>query len=245
MTLETDQIRAVYEEAFRWYDKDRAMPTIHVSYYPYIGINHTIRIRNGEIFVRIGDVCRDMPYGPHKGLAYILFGKLFRRKIPAGARETYAAFTKTADMRQKAADNKRARGRKVVTGTKGAVYDLDELFDAMNWKYFRGFLPKPTLTWSAHKTYRILGHHDATHDHITISRSLDSTDVPRFVVEYVLYHEMLHVFHPTEHDHNGRRYNHTAKFRADEEKFEHYERAEAWIERNVRKLKRAAKASRR
>src|SRR6476620_4635474 len=245
VTLDTDQIRAVYEEAFRWYDATREMPVFHVSFYPYIGINHTVRIRNGEIYVRVGDGCRDMPYAPPQGLAYILLGKLLRRKIPDGANDVYNAYTRTAEMREKAADNKRARGRKVMTTTKGVVYDLDEIFDAMNWQYFRGFLPKPSLTWSSTKTYRILGHHDATHNHITISKSLDSLEVPRFVVEYVLYHEMLHVFHPTEHDHNGRRYNHTSKFRADEEKFEHYQRAEDWIERNVRKLKRAAKASRR
>jgi hypothetical protein len=204
-----------------------------------------VRLRNGEIFVRISEICREMPRGPHKGLAFILLGKLLRRKIPDGANEVYNKYTRTPAMREKANDNRRARGRKVVTTPKGDAYDLDELWDAMNWQYFRGFLPKPTLTWSAHKTYRILGHHDATHNQITISKSLDSREVPRFVVEYVLYHEMLHVFHPTEHDHNGRRYNHTPKFRADEEKFEHYRRAEDWIEKSVRKLKRAAKASRR
>ncbi len=241
MTLETDQIREVYEEAFRWYDTTREMPKFHVSHYPYIGINHTIRIREGEIFVRIGDICRDMPLEPHQGLAYILLGKLLRRKIPDWAKGVYADYSKTPELRDRATDSKRARGRKVVTSSKGETYDLDELWEVMNWQYFRGFLPKPTLTWSKHRTYRILGHHDATHDQITISRSLDSRDVPRFVVEYVLYHEMLHIFHPTEHDHNGRRYNHTPKFRADEEKFEHYQRAEDWIERSVRMLKRAAK----
>jgi predicted metal-dependent hydrolase len=101
-------------------------------------------------------------------------------------------------------------------------------------------VPKPTLTWSARKTYRILGHHDATHDTIVVSKSLDSPDVPRYVVEYIVFHEMLHIHHPTVH-HNGRRYNHTPAFRRDEEKFAYYEEAEKWIERNVRKLKRNAK----
>jgi len=235
-----DRIKTVYEEAFRWYDPKRSVPPIHVSFYPYIGINHTIRIRAGEVYVRIGEICRDMPLQCHRGLAYILVGKLRGRKIPGGAREAYNAYIKSDLMRERAAEQKRERGRKVVTSSKGEVYDLDAIFDRVNEQYFRGRIRKPQLTWSARKTYRILGHHDAQMDHIAISRSLDSRDVPRFVVEYVVFHEMLHIAHPRQHV-NGRRYNHTPAFKADEQKFVHYEAAETWIENNVRRLKKAAK----
>ncbi len=60
------------------------------------------------------------------------------------------------------------------------------------------------------------------------------------MVEFVIFHEMLHVFYPTEHR-NGRLYNHTARFRRDEKKFAYFEEAESWIERNVKNLKRQAK----
>jgi hypothetical protein len=189
------------------------------------------------VFVRVGDICHDMPLACHRGLAYILTGKLLRKKIPAGAREVYSAFVKSAMIRKRASDSKRARGRKVMTTSKGSVYDLDQIFEVLNRDYFAGKIPKPALTWSAKKTYRILGHHDATHDHVAISKSLDAKDVPRYVVEYVVFHEMLHIAHPTKHI-NGRRYNHTAAFKRDERKFAYFEEAEKWIERNVRRLKR-------
>ncbi|MFM9904900.1 MAG: SprT-like domain-containing protein [Pyrinomonadaceae bacterium] len=240
MTENISQITELYIEAFRWYDPKRAVPPFHITYYPYIGINHTVRIRDGGIFVRIGEICREMPLASHKGLAYILIGKLLRKKRPTGAREVYSAYVKTTAVREKAAENKRTRGRKVVTTSKGSVYDLDEIFAAMNAQYFYDSIPKPALTWSAKKTFRILGHHDATHDHITISKSLDSTETPRYVVEYVVFHEMLHIHHPTKHV-NGRRYNHTAAFKADERKFAHFDEAERWIEGNVRRLKKEAK----
>ncbi|HXH70477.1 MAG TPA: hypothetical protein VNI60_09125, partial [Pyrinomonadaceae bacterium] len=64
--------------------------------------------------------------------------------------------------------------------------------------------------------------------------------VPKFVVEFVVFHEMLHIFHPTTLR-NGRRYNHTAQFRHDERKFAYFEEAENWIKRNVKNLKRRAK----
>ncbi len=240
MTDNIQQITDLYKEAFGRYDAKRAVPPIYVIFYPYIGINHTIRIRDAQIFVRIGQICAEMPLACHKGLAYILVGKLLRKKIPSGAREVYSAYIKSDAIRLKASANKRERGRKVVTTSKGVVYDLDEIFASVNEQYFRPSIPKPALTWSATKTYRILGHHDANHDHIAISRSLDSREVPRYVVEYVVFHEMLHIAHPTKHI-NGRRYNHTPEFKRDEEKFAYFQEAELWIERNVRKLKKAAR----
>jgi len=235
-----DRLKTLYKEAFRQFEPKRSVPPIHVSFYPYVGINHTIRIRDGEIYVRIGEICRDMPVACHRGLAYILVGKLRGKKIPDGARDVYNAWIKSDKIRERAGEQKRERGYKIVTSSKGDAYDLDAIFDKMNREYFRGRIRKPQLTWSARKTYRILGHHDAQMDHIAISRSLDSSDVPRFVVEYVVFHEMLHIKHPTQHV-NGRRYNHTPAFKRDEERFTHYEAAEKWIGRNVRKLKRAAK----
>lgn len=235
-----DAIASVYREALNSYDSARAKTPIHVSFYPYVGINHTIRFREGEIFVRIGDICREMPMVCHRGLAHILVGKLLRRKIPKGAREAYEAYIDSDHIREVTSRSKRERGRKVVTTSKGEVYDLESIFDSLNVGYFAGQMKKPVLTWSAKKTYRILGHHDSHHDHIAISRSLDSNTVPSFVVEYVMYHEMLHIAHPTVHI-NGRHYNHTPAFKRDERRFPKFEEAEKWIEQNISKLKRAAR----
>ena len=235
-----ETIREYYEEAFRKLNGKERVPDIDISYYPYVGLNQTIRVRDGRVFVRIADMCRDMPARAHHALAYILVAKLMRKRVPRQADEIYSEYIKTAEMRDRSHDRKRSHGRKVVTSSKGDVYDLSEIFDNLNFWYFRDSLPKPVLTWSARKTYRILGHHDATHDTIVVSKSLDSADVPRFVVEYIVFHEMLHIHHPTVH-HNGRRYNHTAAFRRDERRFPYYQAAEDWIERSVRKLKRRAK----
>lgn len=230
----------IYRQTFHAIDKTREVPPVEVRFYPYININHTIRVRDGKVFVRIADICRDMDLEGHRALARILVSKLFRRRVPKAAREVYDEHTKTAEMRDQVTANKLARGRKIVSSARGEYFDLTEIFDDLNERYFKGSLPKPVLTWSARKTYRILGHHDATHKTIVVSRSLDSKGTPKYVVQYIVYHEMLHIHHPTVH-HNGRRYNHTPAFRRDEEKFEYFQTAERWIEQNVRKLKRNAK----
>lgn len=237
----TNTILGLYEEAFQTFDRKRSMPEIDVRFYPYIGINHTIRVRDGKVFVRIAEICREMPPLEHQALAFILVAKLLRKKVPGKAREIYSSFIKTTEIREQATENKRTRGRKVVSTDKGIVYDLGEIFDSLNRDYFRDSVTKPVLTWSARKTYRILGHHDSTHKTIVISKSLDSAIVPKYVVESVVFHEMLHIHHPTQHR-DGRRYNHTPAFRNDERKFAYFEQAERWIERNVRKLKKNAKS---
>ncbi|MCC6825331.1 MAG: M48 family metallopeptidase [Acidobacteria bacterium] len=237
-------IKEFYEEAFARYEPERTIPVVRVSFYPYIGINHTVRIRDGVILVRIGTICSDMPLPLQRALAYILVGKLFGKRIPAAARNAYNEYVRSDQMHERARQSRRSRARKVVTSSKGEIYDLDELFDELNRVYFGNTLAKPTLTWSAKRTYRLLGHHDETLDHITVSRSFDSASVPRYVVSYILFHEMLHIFHPTQYV-NGRRRNHTPAFRRDEKKFRHYASAERWIENNTARMKRAAKRKKR
>ncbi len=240
MPCELEQLKQIYAETFQILNPRQENPEIEVRFYPYIGINHTIRVRDGKIFVRIAEICRDMPCEEQKALAAILVSKLLRKKVPLEARKIYTDFIRTQEIQTTAIENKRVRGRKIVTTSKGEIYDLDKIFESMNLVYFQNSIPKPVLTWSTRKTFRILGHYDATHQTIVISRSLDRKKVPQYVVEYVVFHEMLHILHPTTHR-NGRRYNHTPEFRRDEKKFAFFDEAERWIERNVKAMKRDAR----
>jgi hypothetical protein len=234
------KIADIYRLTFSRLDLERSPPAIDVRFYPYIGINHTIRVRKGQVFVRIAEICHDMPIEAQLGLADILVRKLLGKRASRRTAEPYENYVKSLEIRQRADHSRRTRGRKVVTGTQGEVYDLDEIFDSLNFWYFSGRIQKPILTWSPRKSFHILGHYDSTHDTISISRSLDSRIVPTFVIEYVVFHEMLHIAHPAVH-HNGRRYHHTPAFRRDERRFPHYHDAEKWIEGNLSKLRRAAK----
>lgn len=240
MAVELAKIKNFYEKAFQNYNGKYEINEINVEYYSYIGINHTIRLRNGKIFVRISDIFKDAPPEVHDALAVILVSKILRRKIPASANEIYGAYAANEEIRKTAFESKKQKGRKRVTSSKGEIYDLEEIFRQMNDLYFDGGIKKPTLTWSLRGTFRRLGHHDAAHETIVISKSLDDKKVPRYVVEFVVFHEMLHIFHPAKIQ-NGRRYHHTPVFRRDEKKFAFYEESENWIESNSRFLKRKAK----
>ncbi len=236
MTTDVSQIKKYYEEAFQILDTKRELPNIEIEFYPYISINHTIRVRQGKVFVRLAELCQSAPMEIQRALAFILTAKLLRKKVSPSAAKIYRSFIKSQEIQLKAKENKRAKGRKIITTSKGDVYDLEEIFEQVNSTYFQNTIPKPTLTWSARKTFHILGHHDATHETIVISKSLDDKKVPQYVVEFIVFHEMLHIFHPTLHR-DGRHYNHTPQFRRDERKFADYEKAENWIEKNARNFK--------
>ncbi|MBA3600585.1 MAG: SprT-like domain-containing protein [Acidobacteria bacterium] len=236
LTADTKEIKNFYTKAFQILDPKREIPEVKVEFYPYIGINNTIRVRNGKIFVRLAELCQTAPLEFQKALAFILTAKLLRKKVPPSASQIYRSFIKSQEIQSKAKENKRAKGRKVITTSRGEIYDLEEIFRRLNSIYFKNSIQRPTLTWSARKTFRILGHHDSTHETIVISKSLDDKKVPPYVVEFVVFHEMLHVYHPTL-QRDGRHYNHTPQFRRDEKKFAHYATAESWIEQNAKNFK--------
>ena len=76
----------------------------------------------------------------------------------------------------------------------------------------------------------MLGHFDPSHNAIIISRIFDRPQVPALAVEYVLFHEMLHLRYPV--DHNGaRRRVHTREFREAEKKFPRLKEAKEILKR--------------
>ncbi len=89
---------------------------------------------------------------------------------------------------------------------------------------------KPVLTWSGHHAVRLLGHYDAAHNTIMVSRAFDRPNVPRYAIEYLLYHEMLHLKHPVRVK-NGRRCVHSREFQAEEQLFPQFEQAKAFLKR--------------
>ncbi|QDL08826.1 M48 family peptidase [Brasilonema octagenarum UFV-E1] len=116
----------------------------------------------------------------------------------------------------------------VVENAKGNYYDLNELFHKVNHEYFASSLIKPRLIWGRINTYRKFGHYESARDKVMIALTLDNASIPEFVVEFVLYHELLHKYHGATWI-NGRRMVHTTEFRRDERKFKLYKEAEEWL----------------
>jgi hypothetical protein len=228
-------IKKYYQSAFEKLDRQkRDAPEVSIEFYPYVGLRHTIRIREGKVFVRLSDLSKQAPPPIHEALAFILVSKLLRRRAQQIHLEIYRNYAAQPEIGEQANNSRKERGRKIVTAPHGRVYDLEEIFRRINQMYFQNRLEQPILSWSQTKTRRVFGHQDAVHDTIIISRTLDDAEVPQFVVEFVLYHELLHVVHPMRVI-NGKRRIHSAAFRRDERRFARFEEAEKWLERLARK----------
>lgn len=115
---------------------------------------------------------------------------------------------------------------------RGNYYDLEELFQTINREYFADLMLQPRLTWNQTLTNRKLGHYEPLRDRVVMSRTLDSSHVPQFVVELVLYHELLHKHHGIKWV-NGKSMVHTPEFRRSEGQFKYYTEAQQWLEQSL------------
>jgi hypothetical protein len=125
------------------------------------------------------------------------------------------------------------RTRQLATiETRGRHFDLQELFDDLNRRYFAGAI-QARITWGQRcgkprrRNSIKMGSYSVEEKLIRVHRSLDRGFVPRYFIEWIVYHEMLHQVHEAMLV-NGRRQFHTPAFLADEARYEHYERARAW-----------------
>ena len=214
----------VFRRVFQRLGLNRSAPDFRVEYHPFAGLRSTIRLQNNHVDVRISDVLEDAPPLVLEALAEILLTQVFRRRPSPEARECYLAYVFRPATRQRIEEARRERGSKRLLPPRGRCYDLEEIFHRLNRRYFRGELPTPHLGWSLRRSRTVLGHYDSAHSMIVISRALDAPTAPRYLVEYLVYHEMLHMRYPVERK-GQRRVMHSREFRQAEKRFPQFERA--------------------
>jgi len=128
---------------------------------------------------------------------------------------------------------RRGRVRPAALNAAGQQFDLNGLFDELNTRFFAGGLEKPHLGWSMRGWRRQFGSFDPGPNQILLNRRMDRPEVPQYVVEYVLYHEMLHVKHPTRKS-GCSLISHSPEFRAEEKLFPEFERARKALDKLAR-----------
>ncbi|HSB91308.1 MAG TPA: hypothetical protein VLD63_14935, partial [Anaerolineales bacterium] len=111
----------------------------------------------------------------------------------------------------------------------GVVHDLEAIFADVNRTQFEGRLTRPRLSWLATTSMREFGHFVTATDLVLVSSQLDALGVPRFVVEHVVHHELLHRELGATLK-GGRRVYHTAGFRRAEKAFPRFDEADAFLE---------------
>jgi predicted metal-dependent hydrolase len=206
------------------------MPPFAVRFRRFTSLNTRIRLRDGQILVSLSDLLEGAQESVIRAIAHILLAKLYKKPIDATHNLRYKRFSSSAAVTRQTELIRGARGSKRFFGPQGHFYNLDEVFDSLNARFFGGMLGRPELTWSEGMARRSLGHYDAAHNTIVVSRVFDRPSSPRYAVEYLLYHEMLHLKHPVK-TRGLRRCIHSREFKAEEARFPQLNEALAFIKR--------------
>lgn len=230
VTEKKELVVRICSELYREWKPRAAPPQVRIEFCRYANANSRIRLLGSVLEVRITDLLLDAPLPVLESLAEILMHKLFRRRVPPGANERYRRYLNRHDVRTGLASLRKERGRKELRPPQGEHYDLVELFENVNFRYFHGLMARPELGWSVRMSRQTLGHYDPAHHAIVLSRVLDRPQVPRLAVEYVMFHEMLHLRFP-ETSQGARRCVHTREFRLAEKQFEGLAAAKALLRR--------------
>jgi predicted metal-dependent hydrolase len=224
---------ALFQRMFTRLGCDGRPPRFRVEFYPYTSLVLTIRRRQEVVYVRLSDLLRRARRPVLEGAAALLLARLYRRKAPAALTAQYLEYARSHRTRARIHRMRHHRVRSGAGNPRGAHFDLEKLFDQLNERYFAGNLERPHIGWSNRAWRRQFGCYDPGPGHILLNRRMDRPGVPQCAVEYVLFHEMLHVKHPTRRS-GCSLVSHSPEFRAEEKLFADFERARKALDRLAR-----------
>ena len=123
--------------------------------------------------------------------------------------------------------------------SKGEIYQLDEIYDAVNREYFNNEI-RCRISWgNDYKRRRrrsiSFGNYESFSNLIKINPALDRVFVPDYFIRYIVYHEMLHArFDAGGIGSRTGRIHHNDEFYRREKNFRDYDRAIRWERENIR-----------
>src|SRR5262252_5583800 len=223
-------IHQIFQETYRELRPVAEIPEFTVEFFAFANLNNTIRLRDGKLRVRLSDLLEGAPEAVLRAIAHILLAKVYRKPLDRAHVLRYRKYAAGHHVARKVHLVRKLRGRKHIASARGEYYDLDDIFDSLNTRYFHGLLGRPNMTWSREPARNALGHYDPAHNAIVVSRIFDHPRVPRYAVEYIVYHEMLHLKHPVKLR-GARRCVHSAEFQAEERLFPELSRANAFLKK--------------
>ena len=184
--------------------------------------------------VRLHQIFRQAPESVWRALVAYL------RHAEASASQTIRAYIR--QQQPVLASLQPAPQRAGLLQPQGRYFDLAAIYHELNQHYFVNRV-QADITWSRRpprrqRTSIRFGSYQERDRLIRIHCLLDQSFVPRYVVENVVFHEMLHQLIPRQHM-NGRWYVHPPEFRRQERRFLYYQQAEQWQRQHLGRLLRS------
>ncbi len=205
---------------------------VSADFYPYAELKHTWTSGAAGTRFKVSDYLDGSPDDVRRSLAWYLLCRAYGRRCPAGRADRYASFARSRAMWEPNRSRYLSRARRLIFEPKGDHRDLREVAEYVSSYYFDGRLEPPTLAWSNESPRQRLGFYFESLNLLAANKVLDSDQIPRFVLEFVVYHELLHHINAGD-GRRIRRVHHTRDFREQERAFSHYNEAESWLRRIV------------
>ncbi|MCL1811813.1 MAG: M48 family metallopeptidase [Methanomassiliicoccaceae archaeon] len=182
--------------------------------------------RSGDtIDVKISDYLIDAPDDVVRDFSSMIIGTIVNKKPAYG--KAYLDWVRSDEYINGKRKIYLRRSRNLTGSMEGNERDLADSLDRL---LDSGLLTPPNISnsffsWTKIPNVRKVGFCSPMMRVVGVSSSLDDVSVPEFVLDYVVYHESLHLaqgYRP------GQR-SHDKKFRIDERRYPRYEEAESYL----------------
>ena len=215
-------------DVFRQVNDSLSGGRVRASYHPYKELKHTWRVREGVLCFKVSDYMKGVPDEVVESLAWHLLCRARKKQCPSGASRLYREHVRTGSFWEPRRQLYLSRSKNISFRPMGTSRDLGAVFSYVNSYYFEDRLEKPDLAWLRESPRSRMGLYHPPLRILAVNRILDSDRIPRYVLEFVMYHELLHdvvdfIEGPS------RRTVHTKEFRLREREFTKYEEAQKWL----------------
>jgi hypothetical protein len=214
------RIMNLIEESFQRLFPQKVFPyQTHMEYNRRLSdFNANIKLDRNKISVHLNLQWKDIDREIKIGLIQSLLLRILKAKRNTTNIEVYNNFIKQIP---------------VLTPKTKTDPILEDSFRRVNEKFFSGVMEETNLQWGS-ASYRKLANYNFHNDSVTVSTLFKN--VPIEVLDYLMYHELLHKKHQFEHK-NGRSSFHSPSFRREEALYPGFKEIEKEISRIIRKSK--------
>src|SRR5580692_12069079 len=132
------ELQLLFAEEYRALRPRAPIPSLEVRFRRFTSLNTTIRLREGRVHVHLSDLLEGAPESVLRAIAHILLAKLYRKPLNAVQTARYRRFASSEAVMRQTELIRQSRGRKKMLGPKGQHYDLNEIFESLNGRFFHG-----------------------------------------------------------------------------------------------------------
>jgi len=205
----------------------RTVRAVRVEFRPYRATLFSYRIYDGVAKVKMHNAFREASNEVLRQAAHLMLNQR-RKSRRFSDRAAFDGFVRNLPGEVFDQPGARRSGPRAQEKP-GRHRSLEASFERVNARHFDGNMPRPQLCWSPVRARRTVGTYEEKRDRIIITRRLDSAKVPEFVLDFVMYHELLHKALGIGRREDGKRRMHGPEFRRLERRFPGYREAEEWL----------------